>query len=120
MLIRNLEYNMTKWEMLQEGGQLIQLSGKQDDPKPTVTAFAIRRIAGLKQSHSSKQGPQMNPPTKDPSFAAIPSRLCSDIRHVQEDSQRKHEESETAKPGSEGAEAEAARSQPPNNSSSSE
>lgn len=77
---------MNKWQILQEGGQPILLSGNEDEPKTTVTAFAIRRIAGLKQSQSSKQ--QALPEkllSKEKSYVGIPSRLSSDIRHVQED-----------------------------------
>lgn len=49
MVSKHLEFNVSKWQMLQDGGHIIQLNTADNTGKTTVTAGAVRKIAGIKR-----------------------------------------------------------------------
>ncbi|OEH75586.1 3 5 -cyclic nucleotide phosphodiesterase domain-containing protein [Cyclospora cayetanensis] len=49
MVSKHLEYNVSKWQILQESGHPIQLKEMDNDGRTTMTTSAVRKIAGIKR-----------------------------------------------------------------------
>ncbi|KAL8270910.1 hypothetical protein Esti_005164 [Eimeria stiedai] len=84
---KQLAYNTSKWQILQEGGQPIVLSTTDHSGKTTLTANAVRKIAGIKRGPPHRSGagaPVMEkPPMK------MPTLLRTDLEKVNEEEQQK-------------------------------
>lgn len=76
---KHLSYNMSKWQMLQDGGHPIVLNSLDNAAKTTVTAGAVRKIAGI------RRGPPHRPAESSRSDAQpmiMPTQLQNDLERA--------------------------------------
>ncbi|KAL8445592.1 hypothetical protein Emag_005084 [Eimeria magna] len=95
---KHLAYNISKWQILQEGGQPIALSTTDHSGKTTVTSNAVRKIAGIKRGppHRSVAGAS----STERAPLNMPTLLRTDLEKVKEEEQKEGNRSSEGAPGS--------------------
>ncbi|KAL8426524.1 hypothetical protein Efla_004889 [Eimeria flavescens] len=82
----HLANNMSKWQLLQEGGQPIVLKAYDQPGKVTATAGAVRKIAGIKRGPPHRTA---EPGTTDTTpIVSMPTRVRSDLEKAKQDNQQ--------------------------------
>ncbi|KAL8428687.1 hypothetical protein ACSSS7_007076 [Eimeria intestinalis] len=102
---KHLAYNISKWQILQEGGRPIVLSTTDHSGKTTVTASAVRKIAGIKRGPPQRSVAGGTSTERAP--LNMPTLLRTDLERVKEEEQ--HEGSHSSE-GAAGTLAEGASS----------